>query len=438
MIMRKRLLALAAALALSTALYSPTQVHAETWEEILLYAYETNPTLEAARAYYKGTQENTTIAFAKFLPSAEASGTYGIDRYKNAPKGTPTVRNEIQPMSGKVSASQNLFAGFGDLASYRAAGATVKQAEQYMVDTEQSTLLDAGTIYMDVLRDEALLELQRNNEAILTKHLDSYRQRFKVGVVTRTDIDQSVSRLERAKATRIAAEGQLASTKATYRRIIGKAPVNLKPAPEGRLMKLVPEKLEDAVRRGLDINPTLLQQYYSDKASQENINVAEAGHYPSVDLTAYAQKAYADYHEGNRPFEDDYFAGVSVTLPLYTGGATQAGVRKAKGYAAQSRYTYQDMRRRVAEEVTTAFQTHQTSLAQIDSINAQIKAARSALDGVSREAQVGSRTVLDILDAQQELLNAEVALVEARRNANVSAMTLSYAMGGLTKKELKL
>ena len=416
----------------------PTEVRADTFEEVLLYAYDSNPQLKAAKAAHESNTEETNIALAGFLPTLNAAGTYAITREKTAGPIPPATHDENQPLSGQITAKQNLFNGFGDLAKYRIAEATVKGSEQTLFDAEQVIFLSAATSYFDVQRDEALVELQKNNESILTKHLDSYRQKFRVGVVTRTDIDQSVSRLERAKAARIAAEGTLASTKAAYVRVIGKQPRNLQSVDHKKLLDLVPIKLDEAIQRALDANPTLQQQFFAEKAARESVSAAEAGHYPTVDLTAYGSKGYTNYHEDDRPFRDEWYAGVSVNIPLYTGGATQANVRKAKGTAAQNRYAYQNMRRQIAEETTIAYQAYQTSIAQIDSINAQIKAARSALDGVMREAQVGSRTVLDILDAQQELLNAEVSLVEAKRDVNVSAMTLSYTMGNLTKKNLKL
>jgi outer membrane protein len=313
------------------------------------------------------------------------------------------------------------------------AAANLRTAEEAKLHAvEQAVLLDAAQAYMDVLQSQAVLDLEQSNERVLQEALDQAQASFDNGEVTHTDVDQAKARLAGSQAVRIQAEGALAAAQAAYERVVGNAPDTLQqPAPLAGL----PASQQDALALA-DHSYQVLAAQASSAAAHSNVDIAESALKPTLQLTGQVSKA----REPAFPFErlDSRSIMLQFSMPLYAGGALTSQMHAARHEADSSDQQALDERRAARDRVVRAWQAYQTATAGLAAIQVQIAAAQSAYDGVRAEYKVGDRTTLDVLNAEQELLNAKVNQVRALRDETVAEYSLKAAVGALTAQDLKL
>ncbi|KAA0681359.1 hypothetical protein DS843_09850 [Roseomonas genomospecies 6] len=408
---------------------------AQSLEDALAQAYSNNPALAAQRARQRAVDESVPQALSGYRPTVRA--TAGITR--NASNSTfqgGETGAENNAKSVGVTATQPLYdATVGP--AVRRAERTVEAQRATVLANEQQILLNAAAAYLDVVQNQAVLELQANNEQVLRRQLDAARDRFRVGEYTRTDVSQSESRLAASIAARISAEGTLQASRATYERVVGSMPGKLKaPKPKFKL----PATLDEVVEMARSNNPSVLSASYTEAAQREAVDQQFGRLLPSANLSAQANRTIDAGRSSGIDIkrQDGAQLTAQITIPLYQAGLPEALTREAKHTANQARLQIDDTRRQAVEAAISAWQGLQAARASIESYNSQIRAAEIALEGVRQEAQVGSRTVLDVLNQEQELLNARVNLVRAQRTEMVQAFTVLGAIGQLTARQLNL
>ncbi len=430
---RSVLLGAVAAIALLVGL----PVQAQTIEETLAKTYRTNPQLLADRARLRATDEGVPRALSNWRPtvSLSAEAGRGRDRLRSENSITDITTRSYQsrtPQTATLSIIQPLYRGGRTLAETSRAENLVLQSRAQLHSTEQSVLLDAATAYTNLLQDQAVLDLNINNEQVLQRQLDAARDRFQVGEITRTDVSQAEARLSRARADRIQAEGNLTSSRANFLRVVGEPPGRLSPA---RVPSNLPSSETQAIQFAAD-NPAVVSARFAERAALDDVDLIAGEKLPTVSLQGDLSRQDESQTAG---FQRDVAEITAVlSVPLYQAGSTDARVREAKHIASQRRIAVEDTLRRAQEDATRTWEALTTARARIQAFQAQIRAAEIALEGVEQEARVGSRTVLDVLDAEQELLDAKVNLVRAQRDEIVAGYQLAAATGRLTAQELKL
>lgn len=412
------------------ALAGLQSVSAETLQEAMAAAYQSNPTLQAQRAAVRSDDEGVPQAKGGWRPTVELIGslTHLQSRRNFAPEKSDRTNRTVT-----FRATQNVYAGGGTEAGIARAEADVLAERARLVDVEQTVLLNAGTAFMDVLRDSAVLELNIQNEKRLERQLEATRDRFEVGEVTRTDVAQAESRLARAVADRVSAKGTLETSKAVYEQIIGTVPLNLE---EPELALQLPVSREETVTLASAHNPDLVAAERDRDSAVNDIKIQRADLLPSVDLQFDAIRDRKSAGDSTTSNELRYTA--NLTVPLYQAGVETSQVRAAKELAVRAADQIEEARRAAVEEATSSWEQHQTALAQIAAFEEQVRATTIALEGVEQEASVGSRTVLDVLDAEQELVDARVNLVRSKRDEVVARLQLQVATGSLTADVLRL
>lgn len=413
--------------------------YADDLREALVLAYNTNPTLQAARAQQRATDEGVPIARAPGLPSASSNATYTefTSRSGSAASTTAPGRN----FDVGVSFNVPLYTGGSVKNSVRAAETRVVAGQADLRGTESDVFVQVVTAYMDVLLAQQVVKLNQGNVERLGVNLQATRDRFEIGDLTRTDVAQSDSRLAVARGQLRSAEANLIAARERYIQVVGKEPVDLKAPPP--LMGL-PESTEVAVAYALDHNPDLLAVQQRAKAAGYDVRVAGASRMPRVSL--FAGGDYTDYFGtlggSNSALLDQSGtstqAGVRATIPLFQGGAPAAQRRAAQAREDATLEQQVAIERAVVSSVRSAYAQWQAALSLITSSQTAVDAATLSLEGVRAENTVGNRTILDILNAEQELLSAQVQLETARRNAYVAGFSLLAAMGKVEARDLGL
>jgi len=407
----------------------------ETFEEALARAYLGNPSLEAGRAQRRATDEGVPQALGGWRPSVTITYEAGKNwrKLSGSTVGSSNRNRNLTPRTARAVVSQSLYDGGQTRAAVDGAEAEVLAQRARLVSTEQDVLFDAGSAYVDVVRDEAVLKLNLNNEAVLRRQLEATRDRFEVGEVTRTDVSQAESRFSGAVSDRINAEGQLANSRAAYRNIVGDFPGTL-----GQVSALgsLPQSQDAVVSIARDRSPAVMTARFEERSAAAAVKESYGELLPSLDIEGGLSRADEASTNDSRTDSAEIFA--TITIPLYQSGTVSSEVREAKQRLSQRRKELDAAVRQSIEDGTKAWENLMTAKARIKALSAEIKSAEIALDGVKQEAQVGSRTVLDVLDAEQELLDARVTLVRAQRDEVVASMELHRAVGTLTAKDMKL
>lgn len=395
----------------------------------LRHAYRNNPVLIAARSELKATHELLPQAYAGWKPtiSSEASLTNTEIDGSNFGGGDGSTARDLV-----LSLDQPLWRGGRTFAQTAAARHTIRAQGAALRSTEQSVLLDAAAAYMDVVRDQALLDLSLGNQDVIAKQLEATQDRFDVGEITITDVSQAKARLARAESDVITARGDLHSSYAVFEELIGLTPKRLA-GPDMALT--LPESLDEAVLVAEQSNPRILAAFHSHKASEEDVDDVFGELLPEIGAFGSWNKTY-DPSPGLIDEQTTKSIGLSASIPLYQAGAVRSRVRQAKHTANQRYIEILDVKRQVRQEVISAWSDWRAAQSEINSRSAQVEASQVAQEGVRAEATVGSRTVLDTLDADQELLDAQVALVTARRNEVVARFTLLSTLGLLSPQTL--
>lgn len=416
----------------ATALSLSSGANAQTLLDTMASAYATNPQLDAARAQLRATDEQVPQALSGNRPTVSASTSFGAN-YQDYQDRDPSKN---QPGEIGVSISQPIYRWGRTEAAVDQAESSVRSQRAALSSTEQDVLLSAGTAYFDVYRAQATLELNRNNEQVLRRQLDATRNRFAVGEVTRTDVSQAESRVAGATAARIQAEGNLVAQRAIYERVVGQPPGVLR-APTS-LEKLLPGSLDEALQVSLSTNPDVRSSEFSVRSAEASVRAADAEFMPTASLTGGASLGHDRSSQVGNRLDTSGQIVAELTIPLYQAGVRDSQARQSRHQLIQAQKTLDQARRASTDSTVRGWTSLLTARAQIESLRAQVQAAQIALDGVRQEATVGSRTTLDILDAEQELLDAKVSLVGAERDEGVAALALLSAIGRLTADSMNL
>ncbi len=417
-------------LVLSLATVSPAS--ADTLEDALVAAYNSNPDLRAERANLRSIDENVAQAISGWRPTISLSASAGLTTRRSAPSfGAPT--QDLEPIQGAATITQPVFTGFQTLNSFRQSQAQVRAGRANLISVEQQTLLSAVTAYIDVWRDTAVVNLNQNNVAVLRKQLEASQDRFSVGEITRTDVAQSEARLSGAISALITSESQLTNSRAAYARIVGNSPGTLEPPPA---LPPLPATQDEALGVARSNNPDLVRAKNNERAAAFAVAVARGSLLPQ--LSFQGQLAHAeDTSIGGSQSDEKSITG-QLSWPFYQGGRVQSQIRQARQIKRQNQALIVSAERQVVEGVATAWSSLATARATIESDREQVRANEIAYEGVQREAEVGSRTTLDVLDAEQELLDARVALVSSQRNEVIAGYQVLSSVGHLTAERLEL
>src|SRR6202171_6083726 len=432
----------AAAAVLLMAYTGPTPALADTIEAALVRAYQTNPQLNSQRAQVRSTDENVPQALSGYRPKVSLSASVGYQYLDSLTTsgGTPTaiVRADIHgasaPRTAGVTVNQTLFNGQQTANKTRAAESQVSGSREALRVLEQTVLFSAASIYMDYLRDAAIVEVDRSNVRVLEQTLKQTQDRFNVGEVTRTDVAQSEAQLAAGRTQLSLAEATLVTTRANFRRIIGNEPSQL--APGSPVDRFLPPTLPGAVDLGLTENPNVTAAMFGIDVNYLQVKVNEGALLPTVSLQASVQQSYEQQMTFFRSFGAAAVAQLSV--PVYQGGAEYALIRQSKETLAQQRLNLEQVRDQTRANVVTAWGQLVAGKAQVASAQSQVAASEIALNGVREEAKAGQRTTLDVLNAQQALVNARVALVTAQHDRVVASYSVLNNVGRLSPQVLKL
>jgi outer membrane protein len=406
---------------------------AQSLEDALTMAYRANPTIGAERARQQATKEQKAQAIAQALPQIQGEAAYQkvddtqtINATSFGGSGALDRNFNLDTKTAGVSATQPIFTGLRNFNAIRAAKARVKAGNAQLAAVEQDVLQRAAQAYFDVVRDAKVYEATRNNVEVLLRQQREAQLRFDVGEVTKTDVAQADARLAQSRAQLTTAQARLAISRATFTEIIGQAPGALEDDPA---LPPAPPSLEEAQVIASQGSPAVVRARMAEEASRRNIAVAKGAFAPTISLTASYQYAEEPSSFVNK---DEQFAyGVRATVPLFLGGLNISRVREARALNDADRRRIEEAERRAAAAVTGAWEQLTAARANINSATAQVEANKLALTGVRREAQLGTRTTLDVLDAEQEYLNAEVALANAERDSRTATFLLLAAMGVL-------
>jgi outer membrane protein len=418
--------------------------NAQSLEDALARAYMANPTLNAQRAQVRATDEQVPQALSGYRPTVTVTADVGRARTKQVteteaipgiiPGGKVKTTDNSTPRGAGITADQTLFDGFRTYNNVRTAESNVLGAREQLTNSEQNVLFDTAQAYMDVLRDYAILDVRRNNVDVLKEELRAANQRFEVGEVTRTDTSQAQAAVEGSYTAVSQAEAQLNTSRATYRQVVGEDIG--RPRAARSIDKLLPKSLNEAVNLGQAQHPAILAAFHGVDAATLQIRVFEADLYPQIGLEAGLQRRYDESSQVTRSTDASVVG--RLTFPIYQGGLISSRVRQAKETAGQRRLEADISRDQVRQAAVSAWGQLQAATSQIQSAQAQIKANQTALNGVREEAKVGQRTTLDVLNAQQAVLNARITLIEAQRDRVVAAYALMSAAGWLTASRLGL
>jgi TolC family type I secretion outer membrane protein len=415
-------------------LFVSPAVNAEGLSEALASAYSGNPTLGAERARQRATDEQTAQALSGWRPRIDAGADVGVQHTDADPNVSRDHNNTTHPADFSITLSEPVFRGFKTVKGVKRAEATVEAGRQNLLAVEQQTLFDTVQAYMNVIRDRRILMLRQRNVKVLQEQLRSSQERFNVGEVTRTDVAQSRARLSLSESTVAEAKSNLAASIATYTKVVGHAPGSLK---YPNLPKL-PRNLESANALAEKINPDILAAAFVAEAARHNVGVVAGDLLPTVTVEASGTRTIDDLDHVEEGNVNQLTLLGRVSVPLYESGSVYSAVREAKQTESQRRIEIIGAARTVREAVVTAWNFLIASRETIVSSKAQVSANTLALEGVKQEYLVGSRTTLDVLNAESELLDSQVILAQAERDQIVAAYQILGSIGQLTARQIGL
>ena len=420
---------------ISFFLTSAAPTHAESLNETLAYVYGTNPTITGARASVRELDEGIPIARAPGLPSLSSNFSY--DYFPEQSENRLVTSNS----SGSASLTMDvpLFLGGSVRNSVRAAEARIRAGRSDLRSTEANLFTETVAAYLDVVSAQSVFDLNVSNVKALETNLQGAQLRYNAGELTRTDVAQSTARLEQARGELATATSGLAESKQEFVRVVGRYPENLEPPSP---LPSFPATADDAADMALANNPALAAAKQARTAAGYDVNVAAAARYPRV--SAYATGDYSNYFGtiplGGLPNRNDESAavGVRMNIPLFQGGLPGARVREAQARESQFIERTTLVERAILAEARSAHFRYQASLVRIQASEAAVSSNELALEGVRAENTLGLRTLLDVLNAELELLNSQVSLVTARRDSYVAGFALLAAVGKAEAADLGL
>ena len=413
---------------------------AQTLTEALAYAYQNNPQLLAQRASLRATDEEVPVALSGWRPTVNITSQAGFNRSgftsTNVPGGAPvTTYDNFISRQVLLQATQPIYRGGRTESSTRRAINDVQAARALTFSVETDVFTSVVTAFLDVVRDQNLLEVARNNEQVLRKQLEATRDRFRVGEVTRTDVAQAELSLAQAIAQRITAEGRLETSRSTYTRAVGHPPERLVMPSE---RPSLPATRDEALALAATSNFNVISANFTEAAARDNVDVVRSQLLPQVSIVGSIGRSVSPSITQSGATIDSGAVVAQMTVPLYEGGSVYAQTRQAQQTVGQRRSQVDIARRAAVQNAASAWETLQAARASISSFVTAVRAAQIALQGTQQEALVGSRTVLDVLIAEQQLFTTQSQLVTAQHDAALAEYTLVAAIGRLVAPALKL
>jgi outer membrane protein len=410
------------------ALVAPwSMAAAEDLGDAVESAYRANPTLDGARFAARAAMEGVNQNRSSFLPGVDLNSAAGYRTSETEVGGVTGARQDLAPANVQLQASQALYTGGRRDALGRVAEGQVDVAQERLRAIEQTVLLAVVTAYVDVRRDIEQVQIRANNVDVLTRQLQAARDRFEVGEITLTDVAQAEARLAGANAGLAAAQALLEGSRAAYREVVGQVATDLESPPPAPPL---PQNLDEAIAFALNNNPSIVAAEAAVAIAVAQVQVERAALRPQVSVVGSAQRAW----EQNLPDQrtDSLSATAQVTVPLYEGGFARSRMRQARLNVERAEAEAEAARRQVVGDVTAAWSSVLAARLVIQASNEQVRANTMAFEGVEQEQQVGLRTTLDVLNAEQELLESRLTLVRAERDAYVAAHQLLGAIGALS------
>lgn len=425
---------LAIGLAAALAAGGSAQADTRTLAEALAAAYANNPSLQAARAQLRAVDENVPQALAGWRPQVSVSGTGGREQLNNtSPPPTLSTKYTGNTNTAQLTVTQPIWRGGQTRANTNRAQSQVMGQRARLIASEQQVFSDTITAFVSVIGYQQVLALNINNEQVLARQLQATNDRFRVGEITRTDVAQAEAALAGATATRQTSEGNLQTARAQFQRMVGELPGALiEPQP----LRLPVRTLEEAKTLSAANNPTVVAALFDDAAAKDNFDVQYSKLMPNISLQGSVGRT-ENVTTANTTVQTAQIVA-SLTVPIYQGGSEYAAIRQARQQQQQAHKLVDDARRTAVEQVIAAWETYNATKSAIESTNSQIRANRIALEGVQREAIVGSRTTLDVLNAEQLLLNTRVTQVQNLANLVNASYGVASAVGRLTARDLGL
>ena len=425
-----RTVAVAAALACAMPGVEARTASAESLREALAAAYRYNPRLDAERARLRAADEEVARANSGYRPQIFGQADYGFQNQNLRPDSL--VEGKTNARGYGINLTQNLFNGFQTTNAVKEAEAGVRAGRERLRDVESEVLLEAVSAYMDVVRDQAIVRLQENNVGVLTRELKATQDRFGVGEVTRTDVAQAQARRAGAVSQLDAARANLKTSRAVFKRVVGHEPERL--AEPGVPTRLLPPNVEAALGIGEQESPSVIEALYRERGARHTVDRIRGELLPDLELDA----TYASRYDPTRVIEQNETTTVAgrLTVPIYQGGEVEARVRQAKHNHVSLLQDIERARTEVRQEITRFWSRYEASRAQLESDKVQVGANQTALDGVRQEEKVGQRTLLDVLNAELELVTSQVQLERTRRDLVVNAYSVLAVMGRLDSQHL--
>ncbi|MEZ5924547.1 MAG: TolC family outer membrane protein [Hyphomicrobiaceae bacterium] len=414
----------------------PVSASAETLGEALASAYASNPRINAERARLRATDEELAKAQSGYRPTLFGTADWFMyQRTETEPRGLASQNDGIlNPKVITLNAQQQLYSGGRIVNTVRQADAVILASREQLRGVEQQLFLDGVTAYVNVIRDQEIFRLRQSNVEVLSQELKATEERFAVGEVTKTDVAQARARRAASVSALDLSKANLRSSIADYERVTGHPPTALE-EPSART-DLIPAGVEEAIRIGESEHPDVIAAAFFERAAGFAIKTIEGELLPDLRLEA----TYTDRIDPTRTVDRQEQGAIvaRLTVPFYQGGEVQARIRQAKEERVGRLEDIEQARVQVRAQVSSAWSQYVAAQAQIESDRVQVEAAQIALDGVREEEKVGQRTLLDVLDAEQERLNARVQLVTTERNLIVASYSLLASMGRLTATDLSL
>jgi outer membrane protein len=399
----------------------------ETLGDAVSAAILSNPQLDAQRVESDIARENLEQARSGRRTTVAVGGSAGY-QYTDTNSPFNISGSDQTSLAANVQATKPIYTGGRVAASVRQAKAGISAADAQFEAAQQDLILQVVTAYMDVRRDRQSVSIRQNNVDVSAEQLRAAEDRFEVGVVTRTDVSLAKANLEGARASLAGAEAALETSLANYTFLTGLVPGDFAPPPP---VPTLPDTLESAVQLGLEVNPDMIAARHSERAAMEAIEAARAQGRPSVNLvgTAQVQDSY-----GSRDTRTSSVSGVvQGSIPIMTGGLVKSQTKSARLRRDQARRQIDALDRSIRAQVASAWFGYDATLRAIDASQKQVEASEIAYDGAKEELAVGVRTTLDVLNQEQQLFEARLALVQAERDAYVAAHQLLRATGQLAQ-----
>jgi outer membrane protein len=422
--------------AVTCAAFAVPAAYAESLPEALAKAYQTNPQLNAERARQRATDENVPQALAGYRPQIVASLSAGLQAVRDLLPNNVIQSANLKPWQIGVTVTQTLFNGFKTANSVRVAELQVRSGREALRNVGQGVLLDAVTAYTNVLANQSLVEAQRANVAFLQETLGITQKRLNAGDVTPTDTAQAEARLSRGRADLNAAEVNLAVSQATYAQVIGNPPAQLRSAET--VDRYLPRSRDDATGLAFKEHPAVMAAGFDVDVASTTIRVAESSLMPTITLQGSASRSKDNDPTLGTFGTDQASVTGQLTQPIYDGGTADSQTRQAKEVAAQSRLVLDQVRNQARTAAIGAWVANEGAKVAVAASESEVRAATVALQGVQKEAAGGQRTTVDVLNSQQDLVQAKARLIGAQRDRVIASYTLLSAIGRLDVKTLAL